>query len=93
MYVITDYTYKKAKELNVVIKPSKNKNKKIDVFNDNTGKLIASIGAIGYKDYPTFIKEKGTHYANQRKELYKKRHHKDIHNKNSNGYWANKLLW
>ena len=31
MHKISDYSYKKAKELNVEIKPSKKKNKKIDV--------------------------------------------------------------
>jgi len=44
MYLITDYSYKKAKDLNVEIKPSKTKTKKIDVFKD--GHLIASIGAL-----------------------------------------------
>ena len=53
MYKITDYSYTKAKQLNVDIKPSKTKGKKIDVFkNDN---FITSIGAIGYNDYPTYI--------------------------------------
>ena len=62
MYQITDYSYRQAKILGVEIKPSTNKTKKIDVFKN--GEKIASIGAIGYKDYPTFIKEKGIHYAN-----------------------------
>jgi hypothetical protein len=91
MYSITDYSYKKAKELNVIIKRSKNKMKKIDVFKDKN--LIASIGAIGYKDYPTFIKENGIEYAKKKRLAYKKRHAKDLNNKNGNGYWANKILW
>jgi hypothetical protein len=91
MYTITNYSYKKAKELNVTIKPSQNKNKKIDVYKN--GELIASIGAIGYKDYPTYIKENGIEYANKRRQLYRQRHKNDLTNKNGNGYWANKILW
>jgi hypothetical protein len=53
-------------------------------------KKIASIGAIGYKDYPTFIKEKGKAYADERRRLYHIRHAKD---KNLNGYYAKKILW
>ena len=49
-YKITDYSYNQAKKLNVQIKPSTNKKKKIDVYKDN--KKIASIGGIGYYDYP-----------------------------------------
>jgi hypothetical protein len=88
-YKITDYSYQKAKQLNVDIKPSTNKNKKIDVFKNN--KKIASIGAIGYLDYPNFIKKNGLEYANQKKKLYKLRHKKDLNSKN--GFFANKILW
>ena len=51
MYKITDYSLNKARQLNVTIRPSGNKKKKIDVIKD--GKVIASIGAKNYKDYPT----------------------------------------
>jgi hypothetical protein len=88
MYQITDYSYRQAKILGVEIKPSTIKNKKIDIFKN--GKKIASIGAIGYKDYPTFIKEKGKAYADERRRLYHIRHAKD---KNLNGYYAKKILW
>ena len=92
MYSISDYSYKKAKEMNVVIKPSKNKKKKIDVFKDE--KLIASIGAKGYyKDYGIFLEENGKEFANKKRLIYRKRHKNDLNNKNGNGYWANKILW
>lgn len=91
MYQITNYTRKKAKELNVEVKPSTNPKKKLDVFKD--GKKVASIGAIGYGDYPTFIATKGLEYANQRRALYKQRHSKDLKVVGSNGYYADKLLW
>ena len=74
MYVITQYTFDRAKELNVVVRPSTVKGKKIDVYEDN--KKIASIGAIGYKDYPTYLKENGKEYAEERRRLYHIRHTK-----------------
>ena len=91
MYNIKNYTKEKAKKLNVTIKPSTNKKKKIDVFKDN--KKIASIGAIGYSDYPTYIENKGIKYADERRKLYKIRHSKDLKQIGSNEYYANKLLW
>lgn len=91
-YTITDYTYNKAEKLNVVVQPSSNKKKKIDVL-DKNGKKLASIGAIGYLDYPYFIKNFGKEYADKRRKLYKQRHEKDRHIKGSAGYFADKLLW
>jgi len=88
-YKITNYSYQQAKKLNVEIKPSSNKKKKIDVFKGD--KKIASIGAMGYNDYPTFLKTKGVSYANERRKLYKQRHKKDLNSKN--GYFANNILW
>jgi hypothetical protein len=91
MYNILPYTYKKAKELGVDVYPSKNKKYKIDVFKNNS--FLFSIGASGYKDYPTYTQEKGLEYANKRRELYKKRHQKDRTVIGSRGYYADKLLW
>ena len=91
MYQITDYTYQQSKKIGVEVKPSTDKKKKIDVIKN--GNKIASVGAIGYKDYPTYIKEKGLTYANERRKLYKIRHSKDRQKVGSNGYYADKLLW
>ena len=55
-YKITKYTLKKAKKLKVVVKPSTNRTKKIDVY--KKGEKIASIGARGMNDFPTYIKKK-----------------------------------
>ena len=95
-YKILPYSFRKAKELGVVIKPSSNILKKIDVFKN--GKKVASIGARGMNDYPTYFKkevngyyEKG--YANKRRKLYKQRHEKDRHVIGSAGYYADKILW
>lgn len=90
-YKILPYTYKQAKAIGVDVKPSTKKNKKIDVYKD--GKLVGSVGAIGYKDYPTHLAEQGKAYADERKRLYKIRHKKDIENVGSNGWLADKLLW
>jgi hypothetical protein len=96
-YNITTYSKKQASKLGVTIRPSKNAKKKIDVFNKD-GKKLASIGARGMNDFPTYKKkersgevEKGT--ANKRRALYKQRHSKDRNVKGTAGYFADKILW
>ena len=91
MYNITRYTLNKAKQIGVKVKPSTNKTKKIDVYKKN--KKIASVGANGMNDYPTYIKKYGKTYAKTRRRLYKMRHEKDRHTKWTNGWLADKLLW
>lgn len=91
MYNITRYTYTQAKKLGVQVSPSTNKTKKIDVF--KRGVKVASVGAVGYSDYPTYMKTRGTEYANNRRKLYKIRHESDRHVIGSAGYYADKLLW
>jgi hypothetical protein len=91
LYKILPYTLKQAKKLGVVVKPSKKKGKKIDVFKD--GKLVASVGGAGYKDFPTFWKTEGKAVADKKRKLYKARHEKDRHKEGSAGYYADKLLW
>ena len=88
-YNIKNYSYKKAKEINVEIRPSKKKNKKLDVYKN--GSLIATVGDKRYLDYPNYIEKKGLEYANNRRRLYRLRHKDDM--KKGNGYYANKLLW
>ncbi|MHA1988325.1 MAG: hypothetical protein ACW98D_16940 [Promethearchaeota archaeon] len=100
MYSITNYTKNQARKLNVIVKPSTRKNKKIDVFKyvinkDKKKELkkIASIGAIGYMDYPTYVKSKGLEYAVKRRILYRKRHAGEQKIIGSPGYYAWYLLW
>lgn len=95
-YKITQYTKLMAKELGVTVKASTVKGKKIDVFKSD--KKIASIGAIGYEDFPTLLEKerlgkipKGE--ADKRRKLYKIRHESDRHKTGSPGYYADKLLW
>ena len=96
-YEITDYTRKQAKRLGVDVKPSKLKNKKIDVLYE--GKKIASVGAKGYSDYSTYIRTKGKKFADERRRLYRIRHAKNSKRKpggiekQSPGFFARQLLW
>jgi ribosomal protein L7/L12 len=96
MYEITEYSKIRASKLGVDIKPSTNKNKKIDVYKE--GKKITSIGArkengTFYKDYPTYVKEKGKAYADERRKLYKQRHEKNRTKFGSRSWYADKILW
>jgi hypothetical protein len=86
-----NYTYRKARKIGVTVKPSTNKTKKIDVFKKN--KKIASVGANGMNDFPTYIKKFGMKYAKTRRRLYRMRHEKDRHKKWTNGWLADQLLW
>ncbi len=89
MYKISEYSKYQAYKLGVEIKPSKIKNKKIDVYLNN--KLVASIGDIRYNDYPSYllIDKK---LAEERRRLYKLRHEKDLNNYGK-GYYEYHILW
>ena len=91
MYTITEYSRDQAKKLGVTIKPSTNKGKKIDVFKD--GKKLASVGALGMSDYPTYMKTKGKEYADERRRLYRIRHGKTMDKVGSPSYYAARILW
>lgn len=92
MYKITKYSFDKAKELGVSIKPSKNPLKKIDVY-DKNGKFIVSIGNSRYLDYPGHIRNSGIDYANERRRLYRLRHAGEDKKKGTAGFFAWHLLW
>tara|TARA_R100000278_G_scaffold109630_3_gene86692 strand:+ start:1465 stop:1722 length:258 start_codon:yes stop_codon:yes gene_type:complete len=76
--------HKKAKIIGVTIKPSKLKNKKIDVFKN--GEKIASIGDIRYSDF-------NLHNDKQRRKNYKSRHEKHRNKIGTPSYYADKILW
>ena len=90
-YIITSYSKAQARKLGVTIKHSDVKGKKLDVFKN--GKKLASIGALGMGDYPTFKRKFGKEYAEKRRRLYKMRHEKDRHKRGTAGYFADKILW
>jgi hypothetical protein len=91
-YRIKNYTLQQAAKHNVIVKPSTVKGKKIDVFNKK-GEKLASVGALGYNDYPTFIEKYGIEYAKKRRKAYKDRHESDRHERGTPGWYADKLLW
>ena len=80
-----------AKRLGVVVKRSKKKNKKLDVFKD--GKLIASIGDSRYEHFHSYIRKKGKEFAEKRRRLYKIRHNKTRGKKDSPSYFSDRILW
>lgn len=91
VYDIKQYSFDKAKQLGVSIAPSTKKGKKIDVFKGN--EKVASIGALGMADYPTYIEDKGLDFANNRRRLYRIRQNKNINKKDTPGFYANRILW
>lgn len=91
-YQIKPYSFRQAKKYGVTIKPSTVEGKKIDVFNSK-GEKLASIGALGYGDYPTFMKQKGKEFADEKRRLYKMRHAKDRVVRGTAGWYADKILW
>ena len=90
-YKILPYTILQAKKLKVMIVPSKNPKKKIDVYKNN--KKLYSIGDINYKDYPTYLKTGGQVVADNRRRLYKIRHEKYRKIIGSRSYYSDNLLW
>ena len=90
-YKIKTYTKNQAKKYGLKVKPSKVKGKKIDVFKGD--KKVASVGATGYNDYPTWMQKKGKKYADERRRLYKIRHKNDRNKRGTPGWYADKLLW
>jgi len=91
VYKIKQYSFDQADKLGVTIKPSTKKGKKIDVFKGDD--KVASIGALGMSDYPTYIDEKGLDFAQNRRRLYRIRHNKNIYKKDTPGFYASRILW
>lgn len=90
-YHILPYTFKRAKTLKVHVEPSDKPKYKLKVTTKQ-GKIIYC-GALGYNDYPTYMKKYGKAFATKRRKLYKMRHEKDRHTTNTPGYYADVLLW
>ena len=74
-----------AAKIGVKVKPSKNKNKKLDVF-DKDGKKLASIGSKYYYDY-TITRDK------KKQKSYLARFAKTRVKVGSPSYFAWKILW
>lgn len=94
MYKIKQIQIDKANKIGVTIKPSENKKKKVDVFKN--GLKVGSIGAIGYKDYGTYLEELPKKEADKKRKNYLARHSKEPKTKDgkkTNSYFADKILW
>lgn len=94
MYKIKQIQIDKANKIGVTIKPSENKKKKVDVFKN--GKKVGSIGALGYKDYGTYLEELPKKEADKKRKNYLARHSKEPKTKDgkkTNSYFADKILW
>lgn len=100
MYKITDYSYARANQIGVIIKPSEKAGKKIDVYHPNgvatshpgkQGEYICSVGAFGMSDFPTYIETHGLEYANERRKRFYQRF-KDI-KKGTKMWYSAVLLW
>jgi hypothetical protein len=92
MYDILPYTYKRAKDLGVIIFPSDNPKYKLEIYDEN-GLFLFYGGSPKYSDYPHYIKSHGLKYANERRRLYRIRHAKEIANEGSRGWYIAHLLW
>ena len=90
-YIITQYSYDKAKELGLTIKLSQFTTKKLDVYKNNV--YLASVGDSRYFDYPNYIRVYGQIYANERRKLYHNRHKRNCNVKYSKQFLALNLLW
>jgi len=91
MYQIKPAQLSNAKAIGVTIKPSKVKNKKLDVFRNN--KKVASIGDIRYGDYETYKLTKGLEFANKRRKAYRARHERTRKKVGTPSYFASEILW
>ena len=92
-YVITKYTYDKAKELGLTVKVSKFPLKKLDVYKDKDNVYLGSIGDSRYNDYPHYIITYNKEYADKRRNLYINRHKKNADIMYSKQWLSLNLLW
>lgn len=90
MYQIKKRQNDQAKRLGVSIKVSANPKKKLDVYKN--GVLVASIGAMGYGDYATYL-EQDKEFAEMKRKNYKARHEKDRKKVGTPSYYADQILW
>lgn len=96
-YTVTPEIRQRANALNITVKPSTRKGKKLDAYTKD-GEYITSFGATGYKDYHIYRREEGAKVAEEKRKQYKARHEKDRKvkyrdGKMTAGYLADRILW
>jgi hypothetical protein len=89
-YRILPYSQEQAKKIGVIIKPSTNPKKKVDVFKGQ--EKVASIGDILYTDYAHLLLQNRSE-AEKRRKAYKARHGNYRSIKGSAGWYADRILW
>tara|TARA_R110002073_G_scaffold30102_5_gene94381 strand:+ start:4402 stop:4812 length:411 start_codon:yes stop_codon:yes gene_type:complete len=92
-YKILPRVLENAKKLGVGVRESRDRNKKLDVFDLKTQKVISQIGGRyqdgkWYGDYATFLKRPKDRYGNkvdpeERRDLYLARHKHELKQKKS----------
>jgi len=92
-YKIQPHTLERAKELGLNVQPSSKKKYKIEVYDGTTGDFLFYGGDSNYSDYPNYILTHGKAFADTRRRLYYKRHHKEISQVGSRGSIIAYLLW
>ena len=94
-YKIQHYTYHQAENHNLLVYPSVNLKKKIDVYDRDGIKYICSCGDIRYLDYPTYLEKYGEQYANTKRQLHniQLQRKQNKHKNYSALYYENLLLW
>ena len=92
-YKIQPYTLERAKELGLNVQSSRSKTYKIEVYDGTTGEFLFYGGDSNYSDYPNYILSHGKAFADERRRLYYKRHHKEISQVGSRGSIIAYLLW
>lgn len=90
-YQITSRQRVNAKRIGVKIKPSTVKGKKVDVFKGD--KKVASIGALGMKDFDLWKKSEGIEKAKARQKAFKSRFQKQRTKVGTPAYYADQILW
>lgn len=91
MYHILPYTKQQAKKIGVIVRPSMDPKKKLDVFKGD--QKVASIGAMGFSDYPHYLQDKGKAVAEERRRLYHSRFKGTSNKVGSPSYYSSILLW
>ena len=90
MYIIQPYSLTRAEQLGVILKPSQNKNRKIDIY-DTENNFICSCGDTRYYDFPYYLNRYGLAYAEAKRHLY---HIKNKpKRKNTASYFEKEILW
>jgi len=91
MYDITQKQYDLANKLGVNISPSKKKNYKIDIY-DEDGVYYTSIGDKRYNDYFIYLSS-NKKMADEHRKRYLLRHAKELYSIGSRGWFSAILLW